>query len=58
MSTQETRYQLVLTQLHGDMTELKTSAIKLAEENVVLRAQVTNYFIFLGFYLFILFYHV
>lgn len=44
MSTQEAHYQFVLSQLHGDMAELKTSAIKLAEENVVLRAQVKNGF--------------
>jgi hypothetical protein len=43
MSTQEERYQIVLSQLHGDMAELKTSAYKLAEENLVLRAQVTRF---------------
>jgi hypothetical protein len=43
MSTQEERYQVVLSQLRGDMAELKTSAYKLAEENLVLRAQVTHF---------------
>jgi hypothetical protein len=43
MSTQEERYQVVLSQLHGDMAELKTSAYKLAEENLVLRPQVTHF---------------
>ncbi|KAI9563673.1 hypothetical protein GHT06_011137 [Daphnia sinensis] len=47
MSTQEAHYQLVLSQLHGDMAELKTSAIKLAEENVALRAQTIEQHLFL-----------
>lgn len=47
MSTQEAHYQFVLSQLHGDMAELKTSAIKLAEENVVLRAQTIEQHLFL-----------
>lgn len=40
MSTQEERYQVVLSQLHGDIVELKSSAHKLTEENQILRAQV------------------
>lgn len=40
MNTQDKNYQTVLTQLHGDIAELKSSAHKLAEENLVLRAQV------------------
>lgn len=45
MSSQEERYQATLNQLHGDISELKSSTMRLNQENLTLRAQVDMFII-------------